>query len=136
MVETRSSVTCCRVVHKEQCSIKKMKRGIETMKRTDFIKIIRLRSRWKVDKRRGNYELPNGNKLTTYIKHLVETQMEIDTLLIRENGDLCNGFGGEWNTETKMFDDYTLMPPFEDNEKCSIDEMERRINKLVYEIVQ
>lgn len=98
------------------------------MKRTDFIKIIRLRSCWKIDKRRGNYDLPNGKRLSTYIKHLVKTQMEIDTLLIRENGDLCNGF--------EMFDDYTLMPPFEDNEKCSIDEMERRINKLVYEIVQ
>lgn len=106
------------------------------MKRTDFIKIIRLRSCWKIDKRRGNYELPNGKRMSTYIKHLVKTQMEIDTLLIRENGDLCNGFGGERNAETKMFDDYTLMPPFEDNEKCSIDEMERRINKLVYEIVQ
>lgn len=106
------------------------------MKRIVFIKIIKLRSIWKIDKRRRDFDLPNGNKLSTYIKHLVETQMEIDSLLIRENGDLCNCVGGNWNKETKMFDDYTLLPAFEDNETCSIDEMERRVNKLVYEIIQ
>ena len=30
------------------------------MKRTDFMKIIKLRSVWKVDRRKGNYKLPNG----------------------------------------------------------------------------
>lgn len=106
------------------------------MKRTDFIKIIRLRSRWKIDKKRGNYELPSGDRLSVYVKHLVETQMELDTLLIRENGDLCNGCGGVWNNETEMFDEFTLIPAFEDNETCSVDEMERRVNKLVSEIIE
>ena len=31
------------------------------MKREDFKKIIKLRSFWKIDKRKGNYKLPNGN---------------------------------------------------------------------------
>lgn len=107
------------------------------MKRTDFIKIIKLRSCWKIDKRRGNYKLPSGDRLSVYVKHLVETQMELNTLLIRENGDLCNWYrGGCFNRETEMFDDYILTPAFKDNETCSVDEMERRINKLVYEIIQ
>lgn len=105
------------------------------MKREDFKKIIKLRSIWKIDKRKGNYELPNGEKLSTYVRNLVESQMKLDDLQIRENGNLCFGAGGEWNTETKQFNDYTLMPPFENNETCSYDEMEKRITKIVNELL-
>ena len=50
------------------------------MKRKDFIKIIKLRSVWKIDKRLSNidYTLPNGEKLSDYIEELVTSQMEID----------------------------------------------------------
>lgn len=105
------------------------------MKRKDFMQIIKLRSIWKFDKRKGNYKLPNGKHLSAYIRELVESQMKIDNLGIRENGDLCFCSGGEWNTETKAFDDYTLMPGFQDNEICSYDDMEKRINRLVNEII-
>ena len=104
------------------------------MKRTDFMKIIKLRSVWKVDRRKGNYKLPNGSSLSVYIKDLVETQMKLDELGIMSNGDLCFISGGKWNTETKEFDDYTLMPAFQDNEICSYDEMDKRINNLVNEL--
>lgn len=53
------------------------------MKREDFKKIIKLRSFWKIDKRKGNYELPNGNRLSSYVRELVESQMKLDGLLIR-----------------------------------------------------
>ena len=33
------------------------------MKREDFKKIIKLRSFWKIDRRKGNYKLPNGKFL-------------------------------------------------------------------------
>ena len=105
------------------------------MKREDFKKIIKLRSCWKIDKRKGNYKLPNGNNLSVYITDLVESQMKLDNLGIRSNGDLCFMSGGEWNTETKEFDDYTLMPAFKDNEVCSYDDMEKRINRLVHELL-
>ena len=105
------------------------------MKREDFKKIIKLRSFWKIDKRKGNYKLPNGSSLSVYIKDLVETQMKLDELGIRSNGDLCFMSGGKWNTETKEFDNYTLMPAFENNEVCSYDEMEKRINRLVHELL-
>lgn len=48
------------------------------MKRDDFKKIIKLRSIWKIDRRKGNYTLPNGEKLTIYVKNLVESQMKVD----------------------------------------------------------
>ena len=105
------------------------------MTREDFKKIIKLRSFWKIDKRKGNYTLPNGKRLSDYITDLVESQMKLDNLGIRANGDLCVASGGGWNTETKEFDDYTLMPEFQDNEVCSYDEMENRIKSIVREIV-
>ena len=103
------------------------------MKRNDFIKIIKIRSVWKLNK--GDYKLPSGAPLSKHIATLVRSQMEIDNLLIRENGDLCFGHGGEWNEETKWFDDYVIIVPFGNNETCSYDEMERRIKKLISEIV-
>lgn len=105
------------------------------MTRENFKKIIKLRSIWKIDKRKGNYKLPSRDYLKDYIRRLVESQMKIDNLGIMENGDLCFMRGGEWNTDTKDFDDYILCPPFLDNEKCSSDRMERRITKLIHEIV-
>ena len=97
------------------------------MKREDFKKIIKLRSIWKIDKRKGNYKLPNGEYLATYIKNLVESQMKLDKLGVMACGD--------WNTQTKEFNNYTLMPAFEDNESCSYDEMEKRINRLAHELL-
>ena len=105
------------------------------MKREDFKKIIKLRSFWKIDKRKGNYKLPNGEMLSDYVRSLVESQMKVDGLGIRNNGDLCVSSGGGWNTETKQFEDYTLMPAFQDDEICSYDEMEKRIKSIIREIV-
>lgn len=105
------------------------------MKRMDFIKIIKLRSVWKVDKRKGNYALPNGQKLSVYIERLVRTQMQLDSLAICENGDLCESSGGNWNDAKKVFEDYNLFPAFQNNEICGFDEMERRINWLIRDIV-
>ncbi len=105
------------------------------MKRQDFIKIIKLRSAWKIDHRKGDYMLPNGEKLSVYIEKLVESQMKIDELGIRKNGDLCSCAGGGWNTENKDFNDFTLFPDFEEQETCSYEAMERRIERLVSEIV-
>ena len=42
------------------------------MKREDFKKIIKLRSFWKIDKRKGNYKLPGGDNLSVYVTDLVE----------------------------------------------------------------
>lgn len=53
-----------------------------------------------------------------------------------KNGDICSMGGGDWNTESKEFDNYTLLPEFEGNEICSYEEMEKRISRLVREIVQ
>ena len=106
------------------------------MKRDAFKEIIKLRSALAIDKRRGDYALTNGKRLSDYVRSLAESQMELDNLLIRENGDLCVGSGGTWNRETSRFDDYMLMPDFQGDETCSVEEMEKRIAALVAELVQ
>lgn len=105
------------------------------MKRENFKKIIKLRSCWKIDKRKGNYKLPSGKHLLDYILDLVESQMKLDDLGIRANGDLCFTSGGNWNVEANEFNDYVLMPDFESNEVCSYDEMEQRISCLIRELL-
>lgn len=105
------------------------------MKREDFKKIIKLRSFWKIDKRKGDYKLPNGINLSVYVTALIKSQMEIDSLGIRSNGDLCFTSGGYWNNETKKFNDYVLMPEFRDNEVCTYIEMDKRIKNLASEII-
>lgn len=103
------------------------------MKREDFKQIIKLRSVWKINKRKGNYELPNGEHLRTYIEKLVCEQMKLDHLMVRENGDLCSYLGGDWKNGD--FEDYILTPSFQDNEICDYDEMEKRIRRLALEII-
>lgn len=105
------------------------------MERKRFMQIIKLRSAWKIDRRRGDYKLPNGDLLSKYIRRLIESQMHIDSLGILEDGGLCFCSGGNWNSETKEFEDYTLNPAFGGNESCSYDEMNRRVSRLVYEII-
>ena len=112
-----------------------MRKEKEIMTRKNFIQIIKLRSFWKIDKRKGNYALPSGEKLSDYITGIVESQIKIDNLGIMANGDLCTCSGGTWDAKSKNFCDYKLMPAFANSEICSYDEMERRIKKLVLDII-
>nr|DAZ25845.1 MAG TPA: hypothetical protein [Caudoviricetes sp.] len=103
------------------------------MKRNDFKKIIRLRSRWKITGE--NYKLPSGEPVSVYIQKLVDSQLEIDQLAVLKNGDLAFSTGGEWNDQAKEFEDYKLMPDYKEDETCDFYEMEKRTRALVHEIV-
>lgn len=105
------------------------------MKREDFIQIIRLRSCWKIEKGLGDYFLPNGSSLFSYVFSLVEGQLQLDNLAILRNGDLSFFSGGCWNSDCKDFDDYLLHPDFGENEVCSYEFMEKRIEFLVNDII-
>ncbi len=103
------------------------------MKRSDFIKIIRLRSCWKIDRRKGNYMLPNGERLSSYIDDLVRGQLELDKLGIMSNGELESCAATERDNAGLPI--YTVFVPFKDNETITFDEMEIRIKKLTNEII-
>lgn len=97
------------------------------MKRENFKSIIKNRSCWKIDKRKGNYTLPNGERLNTYIESLVNSQMEIDNLGVAEDGNL-------YFSDIKL-ERVVIYPPFKDAESCSWDDHEKRIERLIYEII-
>ena len=52
------------------------------MKREDFKKIIKLRSFWKIDRRKGNYKLPDGSWLSEYVAKLIEQGVTLDAKLV------------------------------------------------------
>ena len=100
------------------------------MKRENFKQIIKLRSYWKIDKRRGNYMLPTGKWLSEYVRDLVISQLRVDNLGIRKNGELCYM---KYDAQTH---EYILMPGLQNNEYCTNLDMDRRITKLAFEIVR
>ena len=97
------------------------------MKRKDFIKIIKLRSAWKVDRRKGNYILPSGERLSDYIESLVDSQLQLDNLAVGKDGNLY------FSTNENGI--YKIVPPFKNNEKCDSEEMGKRIKDLINEIL-
>ena len=102
------------------------------MTRKNFIKIIKIRSFWRINKRMGNYSLPNGEKLASYINRLITEQMELDGLGIGEDGEMFHC----WKKPADIF--WTYEPMTNDgnnNISVSYDEMEKRINRMVAEIV-
>lgn len=103
--------------------------------RKDFIQIIKLRSVWRIDKRKGNYKLPNNEPLSRYITELVETQLSLDNLGIMKDGNMYFMMGGSWNNEMKAYDDCTIMKPFSENEVIPKEVHDKRIRLLVSEII-
>lgn len=79
-----------------------------------------------------------GEKYIAYITSLVKSQMKIDELGIKSDGNLCFCVGGKWIFEgdVKKYLEYTLMPEFIAEETISSDEMEKRIENLVLEIME
>ena len=112
----------------------KARKGEHAMKRNEFKKIIKIRSEWQFTG--DNYKLPSGEPISVYVRKLVESQMNVDNLAILKNGDLSFATGGKWNDTTKEFEGYVLMPAFQENETCEFDEMEKRIDALVCELVK
>ena len=95
------------------------------MKREDFIKIIKIRSAWKIDHRKGNYTLPSGETLRSYVYDLALQQLNLDHLGINKDGDLYS-----------IDPDQTyLMIPFSDNEPTTPEEQDARFSRLVRDIV-
>lgn len=95
------------------------------MTREDFMKIIKLRSFWKIDRRKGNYKLPSGAKLRDYVSDLVLGQLELDKLGIAKNGDLY-----------PISPDHScLWIPFCDDEPTTPEEQDARFERLVIDII-
>lgn len=103
------------------------------MKRKDLQTIIKARSAWKVDKRRGDYRLPNGERLSDYLTRLVYSQLALDSLAIARNG---NAYFCEPCEIGGSRPGYRITPPFCPIQYCTLDDHERRVEALVRELIQ
>lgn len=101
------------------------------MKREDFKKIIKLRSCWTIDRRKGNYKLPSGEWLSAYVARLIDSQMQLDSLLIGENGDLYTCISEEVKDGLP---EYTFLRLGKD-ETCTFEDQEQRKRKILREII-
>lgn len=93
------------------------------MTRKELATIIKARSIWKIDGRRGDYKLPSGNRLSEYVYDLVESQLALDNLGILANGNMA------------FLNNKILMPTFKPNEETTEIEQEERIKNFVDELI-
>lgn len=98
------------------------------MTRKELATIIKARSIWKIDRRKGDYKLPSGNRLSDYVYDLVESQLALDNLGILANGNMAF-------LTTDLNNEQVLMPPFKPDEKTSQDEQVKRIEQFVNELI-
>lgn len=61
------------------------------MSKKNFISIVKNASCWKIDKKRGDYIIPNGLMLTDYLCFLIQEILEKYNLIIRESGRIGKG---------------------------------------------
>lgn len=93
------------------------------MSRKNFIKVVKCFSFWKIDKRRGNYSLPSGNKLDIYLTNLVCNLLRDNKLTISSNGDIFYS------------ENQKIMIPFGKCEELDNTDQFNRIRILVNEII-
>lgn len=93
------------------------------MKREELKTIIKIRSFWKIDRRKGNYRLPSGERLSSYVESLVKSQLALDGLGFQADGNITTLCGS------------VLMIPFKTNENTTEDEQRARLEKFVKELI-
>lgn len=105
------------------------------MKRIDFIKIIKLRSKYETNI--GNYAISGGETLGDYIENLVIGQLDLDGLVVLKNGNLSECLGGNFTQHWKNnFSDFVIVSENGENEFCTYEKMHKRINNLVIDIIK
>ena len=98
------------------------------MTRKELQTIIKARSTWKIDRRKGDYKLPNGERLSNYVYNLVESQLALDNLGILANGNIAF-------LSIDLNNEQVLMPPFKSGEKTTQAEQAERIEQFVNELI-
>ena len=98
------------------------------MTRKELQTIIKARSLWKIDRRKGDYKLPNGKRLSNYVYNLVESQLALDNLGILTDGNIAF-------LSIDLNNEQVLMPPFKSNEKTTQAEQAKRIEQFVNELI-
>lgn len=93
------------------------------MKREDFKKIIKIMSDWRINKRKGNYLLPSGKKLSDYVYTITEKFLHNNGMAIAGNGNIYPLIGD------------MIFIPFSSDETYDYLTQNERIEKLVKEMI-
>lgn len=93
------------------------------MKRNDFKQVVKIFSIFQIDKRKGNYTLPNGAKLSEYLQNLVSEILERNNLAIRSDGSVGEILNGK------------IFKPFGDDETTTPEQQEKRCTALIIEML-
>ena len=95
------------------------------MKRNELKTVIKDVSNWKIDKRRGNYKLPSGRLLSDYLEEIGEDFLKAFNRAISIDGDVC-----DYIPQTA-----TICRPFLENEKTCQDEQRKRLQAVIFEML-
>lgn len=95
------------------------------MTRKGLEQIIKLRSDWAVDKRKGDYALPSGGMLSEYLFDLLTEQLDVDHLGFTTAGELVT-----YDKENKR-----LIMPFARDEETNWGEQYKRKIAFVHDMV-
>ena len=95
------------------------------MKRNELKTVIKAISDWKIDKRKGNYRLPSGRLLSDYLEAIGEDFLKTFNKAISIDGDVY-----DYIAETA-----TIFRPFLDNERTCQDEQRKRLQAVIFEML-
>lgn len=97
------------------------------MRRDEFKQVVKAFSFWKIDKRKGNYRLPSGARLSNYLEDLTNDLCENNKIAFAKNGNLYKKI---------IFDGKDIISiPFAEDENFNNAEQEARAKSFVWELL-
>jgi hypothetical protein len=97
------------------------------MKREEFKQVVKAFSFWRIDKRKGNYRLPSGARLSFYLEELTSDLCNNNKIAFAKNGNLYKKI---------IFDGKDIISiPFAEDENFNNAEQEKRIKSFVCELL-
>ncbi len=95
------------------------------MKRKELKQVFKAISDWKIDKRKGNYRLPSGRLLSDYLEEIGEDFLKAFNKAISIDGDIY-----DYIPQTA-----TIFRPFLDNERTCEYEQRKRLQAVIFEML-
>lgn len=106
------------------------------MKRTDFANIVEIMSVWKIDARKGDYRLPNGELLSSYIYVLIDEALTRYNAMITASGNIHKGVLFDKSIGAYRIEYYSFTQSRNISEIISLCDAVDRVEKLAKEIVE
>jgi hypothetical protein len=97
------------------------------MKREEFKQVVKAFSFWRIDKRKGNYRLPSGARLSFYLEELTSDLCNNNKIAFAKNGNVY--------AVLKQGNDDIIFIPFAEDENFNNAEQEKRIKSFAWELL-